>query len=204
MPINYPNGRPFPHFHSNKPQKKKEISYGNRGMSLESDLSHSNEYYRSRKIAVIHKKPTPVQIVKVNYPKRSAAKITEAYYQKASTTDYNGIYKGYYIDFEAKETRNKTSFPLKNFHAHQIEHLKDCHEQGGICFSILSFSRLNRIFVLDAEQLCYYWNNQFEEKGAKSIPLAEIEKNAIEIHYGFAPRIPYLDAVDDMIHRRIK
>lgn len=203
MPINYPNGRPSSHFHSNKPKKKKEIRYGKRGMTLESDLSHSNEYYRANNIAIIHKKPTPVQIVKVNYPKRSAARITEAYYQKASTTDYNGIYKGFYIDFEAKETQNKTSFPLKNFHDHQIEHLKNCRKQGGICFAILYFSSLKRIFVLDIKQLCYYWNSQFDEKGAKSIPLAEIEKKSLEIHYGFAPRIPYLDAVDQMIDRRV-
>lgn len=100
------------------------------GMSLEDEINHSNQYYLSRHIAVIHKKPTPIQLVKVDYPKRSAAVIKEAYFRRPSTTDYNGIYKGYYIDFDAKETRNKRSFPLKNFHEHQIRHMQECVRQG--------------------------------------------------------------------------
>src|SRR5699024_5549086 len=94
---------------------KNKLVFGNRGMTLESDINASNETYLVQNIAVIHKKPVPVQIVSVDYPKRSAARITEAYFGKASTTDYNGVYKGKYIDFEAKETKNKQSFPLKTF-----------------------------------------------------------------------------------------
>ena len=83
-------------------------------------------------------KPTPVQIVQVDYPKRSAAVIKEAYFKQSSTTDYNGVYKGRYIDFEAKETKSRTSFPLQNFHDHQIEHMKQVVAQDGICFVIIS------------------------------------------------------------------
>ena len=96
---------------------KSTINFANRGMSFEAAINETNNYYLSRDIAVIHKKPTPIQIVKVDYPKRSRAKIVEAYFRQASTTDYSGVYKGRYIDFEAKETRQKTSMPLKNFHA---------------------------------------------------------------------------------------
>ena len=76
--------------------KPKEIkwSYGKRGMTLEEDLNDTNQYYLDRGIAVIHKKPTPIQIVNVDYPKRSAAVIKEAYFKQASTTDFNGVYKG--------------------------------------------------------------------------------------------------------------
>ena len=49
-------------------------------------------------MAVIHKKPTPVQIVNVHYPMRSKAVINEAYFRTPSTTDYNGIYNGHYLD----------------------------------------------------------------------------------------------------------
>lgn len=203
MTIRYPNGKLY-HLHDDKKtdkkqQKKKKISYSNRGMSLEDDLNATNEYYLMRKEAVIHKKPIPIQVVNVDYPRRSAAKITEAYYQRASTTDYNGVYKGHYIDFEAKETRNKTSFPLKNFHNHQLAHMQQCHEHGGICFVIIRFSTLNRVFVLDFPLLHKWWDQQFEEKGKKSIPLKAIEKGAVEINYSLSPRLPYLDVIDQMI-----
>src|SRR6476620_418035 len=121
MAIRYPNGKKFitNQTQSTKPKNSNRVStYSNRGMTLEDDINHSNAFYVESGIAVIHKKPTPVQIVDVHYPKRSAAVIKEAYFKQASTTDYNGVYNGHYIDFEAKETKNKTSFPLKNFHDH--------------------------------------------------------------------------------------
>ena len=42
-------------------------------MDFEEAINQSNQYYLLNKQAVVHKKPTPVQIVKVDYPKRSAA-----------------------------------------------------------------------------------------------------------------------------------
>ena len=38
-------------------------------MRFEEAINESNKYYLSRGLAVIHKKPTPIQIVKVDYPK---------------------------------------------------------------------------------------------------------------------------------------
>lgn len=206
MNFNYPNGQPY---RSNRDKikvkkqvEKKKIAYSNRGMTLEEDLNATNERYLASGEAVIHKKPTPIQVVNVDYPKRSAAKITEAYYRRASTTDYNGVYKGYYLDFEAKETKRKQSFPLNNFHEHQIKHMKDCINHGGICFIILRFSFSNRLFVLEAEELFPWWEQQFGSKGRKSIPLASIEKVGFELSYGFSPRIPYLEAVDKIIKKK--
>ena len=149
-------------------------------------------------IAVIHKKPTPIQIVKVDYPKRSKAVIREAYFRQASTTDYNGVYKGYYLDFEAKETRNKTNFPLKNFHEHQIFHLDECLKQQGICFTIIRFASLERYFVTPASFVIRAWR----KKDKSSMTLKEIENNSFEIKSGFRPTLPYLKAVDKFIADR--
>ena len=60
---------------------KKPTQYGSRGMSLEDRINQSNQYYLSHNLAVIHKKPTPIQVVKVDFPRCSAARIIEAYYR---------------------------------------------------------------------------------------------------------------------------
>lgn len=167
-------------------------------MTFEKEIDSSNMYYLSRNVAVIHKKPTPIQIVKVDYPYRQAATIKEAYFKQPSTTDYNGIYKKRYIDFDVKETDNKTSFPLRNFHAHQIKHLKQCFSVGGVCFVLFKFKKLNQIFLLPFEHLLELWDDHLSE-GRKSIPLNFFEKNGIIINYQLNPVIPYLSAVDKLL-----
>ena len=167
-------------------------------MTLEDEINKSNQYYLKNGIAVIHKKPTPIQIVSVDYPKRSAARIKEAYFRKASTTDYNGVYKGKYIDFDAKETKSKTSFPLKNFHKHQVEHMRQCLKQQGICFAIIKFISDQSVYLLKATDLIDYWDKQ-ETVGRKSIPRKVIEKDGFLIAYRINPLLPYLTAVDSFI-----
>lgn len=201
LKINYPNGQPFRYDKDNLNLNKKKESpdYKNRGMSLEKELNITNKQYLINNKAVIHKKPTPIQVVKVDYPKREAAKITEAYYRSSSTTDYNGVYRGYYLDFEAKETNNKTSFPLSNFHEHQIEHMKQSAKHGGICFTIVQFSKLDKIYLVPFDFLYKWWQQQFKTKGRKSIPISAIQKESYLINHGYNPRIPYLEIVDQFI-----
>ncbi|MDX9691454.1 MAG: Holliday junction resolvase RecU, partial [Acholeplasmataceae bacterium] len=168
----------------NYPIKRKALTkttnYANLGMTLESDIEASNTYYLNHKIAVIHKKPTPIQVVNVAYPARNKAKITEAYYKTPSTTDFNGVYKGYYIDFDAKETNSKTSMPLKNVHPHQIEHLMHVESQKGIAFLIVHFKKYNEYFLLPFHVLKRYWDNQKNEvEGRKSIPYETFKHEAI-------------------------
>ncbi|MCD4839320.1 Holliday junction resolvase RecU [Neobacillus sedimentimangrovi] len=201
MIMNYPNGKKFI-----KQEQKINLSiyskdrgiYSNRGMTLEEDLNETNEYYREKNIAVIHKKPTPIQIVHVDYPKRSAAVIKEAYFKLASTTDYNGVYKGRYIDFEAKETKNSTSFPLKNFHEHQISHMEQVLKHGGICFVIIRFSIYDEIYLLEAKHLLSYWD-RMKNGGRKSITKEEIKQNGYFIPLGYQPRIDYIKIIDNFI-----
>ncbi|ULT55447.1 Holliday junction resolvase RecU [Neobacillus drentensis] len=198
MNLNYPNGKKYKPKELPKDNKVKKIkngSYSNRGMTLEEDLNETNEYYRERKIAVIHKKPTPVQIVQVDYPNRSAAVIKEAYFKLASTTDYNGVYKGRYIDFEAKETQNPTSFPLKNFHQHQIQHMEEVMDQGGICFVILRFTKFEQVYLLEARHLLHFWERMMNG-GRKSITKEEIEQKGYHIPLGFQPRIDYIKIIE--------
>ena len=172
------------------------INFANRGMSFEKMINESNNYYLSRGLAVIHKKPTPIQIVKVDYPHRSRAKIVEAYFRQASTTDYSGVYKGHYIDFEAKETRQKKSMPMKNFHSHQIEHMEAVLEQKGICFVLLHFSSLRETYLLPASYLIEFYKI---DKGGKSMPLSYIQEHGYPIEMQQLPSIPYLEIIEQKL-----
>ena len=59
---------------------KKQVNMANKGMDLEEIVNESNEYYLVNDMAVIHKKPIPVQIVHVNYPARNKAGIKWAFF----------------------------------------------------------------------------------------------------------------------------
>ncbi|MGM8211587.1 Holliday junction resolvase RecU [Virgibacillus sp. W0430] len=191
--MRYPNGLRKSSFQN----KRTRESYSNRGMSLEEDINQTNKYYLTTDRAIIHKKPTPVQIVKVHYPKRSAAVITEGYFKQASTTDYNGLYRNKYIDFEAKETKNKTLFPLANIHEHQINHMKSIIAHGGICFMIIRFSLLNETYYLESELLFDSWNKKMNG-GRKSIPYEEIKQHGYLIPWNFNKRVDYLSVIDKL------
>ena len=191
--MRYPNGQEYKPNTSRKSHKSDveiSLSSANRGMNLENEINLSNQYYRDHDICLITKRPTPINIVKVDYSK--GAKITHAYFEEQSTTDYNGVYKSKYIDFEAKNTKSKTSFPLSNIEKHQIIHLRRVIEQGGIAFFIIQFQTLNEVYLLDASFVIDFWENGER----KSIPYEVFKKEGLPIKQGYNPRLYYLDAVD--------
>ena len=179
-----------------KQVNQKNMKKANLGMLLEEMINETNQYYLNNNIAVIHKKPIPIQIVKVNYPSRCEAIITEAYYKTPSTTDYNGIYKGRYIDFEAKETNVATSFSLNNIHAHQVAHLKQITEHGGIGFLIVYFKKLDEVYLLPFDVLNSYWEKKEIER--KSIPYEVFKEKAYLIKINYIPRLDYLKVLDEI------
>lgn len=183
--MNYPNG-------IKKKTTTHYTNYGNRGMDLENDLNITNEYYRNIDRAFIYKKPTPIKIVDVDYHSRKLVTIKEAYFTEPSTTDYNGIYKGKYIDFEAKETKSKTSFALNNIHPHQIKHLKAIYNHGGIAFLIVRFTYLDLTFLLMVDDFFAF----LESNDRKSIPLTYFKEKGYLIKFKLQPRIDYLEIVD--------
>ncbi|AME10094.1 MULTISPECIES: Holliday junction resolvase RecU [Gemella] len=183
--FNYPNKK------NNFVQKTK---YSNRGMELESDINFANKYYLNNNVAVIHKKPIPIQIVEVNYPNRASAMITKAFYKIPSTTDYNGVFNGKYIDFEAKETNSTTSFSLTNIHEHQIIHMKQILKHGGITFIIVRFKKIDRTFLLPFKNFLFFYERAING-GRKSIKLIEFEENGFELSFHYKIRLDYLSII---------
>ena len=164
-------------------------------MTLENDINQTNEYYKLHDIAIIYKKPTPIRVVQVEYPKN---KIKEAYFNEPSTLDYTGIYQGKYLEFDAKETLSKTSFPLSNIHAHQLEHIKKVIHHGGIAYLIVRFSNLNQTFLLLGNDLISFINT--EER--KSIPLEYFKKTGYLIKIKYAPRLDYIKIIDNILKNK--
>ena len=179
-------------YQNKKKSTTKFINYGKRGMNLENDINITNKYYLENNIAIVYKKPTPIKVVKVDYNKRINTVIKEAYYEVPSTTDYNGIYNGKYIDFEAKETKSTTSFALRNIHDHQIKHLIKVLEHGGISFLIIRFTILNKTFFLDTK----YLKDFLTLSKSKSIPLKYIEDNGYIIEEKYYPRVDYIKIIE--------
>ena len=178
---------------------KKDVYYGNRGMNLEYDLNETNHYYLIHDIAIVYKKPTAIVINKVDYKSRNDAIITNARFKIPSTTDYNGIYKGKYIDFEAKETKNKTSFPLSNIHEHQLKHLRSIINHGGIAFIIVRFISYNETYYLSADDLFLFLDNT----DRKSIPYSYFKEKGHIIIDRYNPRVDYISVINKLYFKEV-
>ena len=174
---------------SNKEATLKQLIYKNRGMDLESMLNNSNRHYLNTDKAVIYKKPTPIGVVKVAY-KDNHKIIDRGYFKEQSTLDYNGLYKGKYIDFEAKVTKNRTAFPLSNIHNHQIEHMRKIIKHGGITFIIIMINEI--VYLLPGQTFLDY----IDTHNRKSIAYNFIKENGYEIKYTYSPELDYLKIVD--------
>lgn len=170
-------------------------TYANRGMGLENDINETNKYYIAYDIALIYKKSTPIRITKTNY---ANMRITDGFFESQSTLDYNGVYKGYYIEFDAKETKSKTSFNINNIHNHQIEYIKKVLKHNGIVFLIIRFSLLNKNYILKGKDLIDFINNN----DRKSIPIEYFEKNCSSLEIKYAPRLDYIKQVDKLIEEK--
>ncbi|MGP1413642.1 MAG: Holliday junction resolvase RecU [Bacillales bacterium] len=167
----------------------KQIStYGNRGMALESCINKTNLYYKEKNIALIYKKPTPIKVINTKN-----GRITRAFFLNKSTTDYNGVYKGYYLDFEAKSTRCKTSWSLNNIPKWQIDHFNKVLNQKGIPFIILDFVTLKKIYLLPFENLKDFIKNN----NRKSIPVDYLNNNCYLINRNNDDILDFLNIIDN-------
>lgn len=159
----------------------------NRGMTFEKEINESNEFYKDENIALIYKRPTPIKVIK---SKNSV--ITEAVFEDVSTTDYNGVYKGRYIDFEAKETTSKTSLSLANIQKHQLEHMENVIKNGGISFLFVNFIELDLYYILSSELLLNY----IKENKKKSIPVSYFEEHAYKVKRMLNPPLNYIEYLE--------
>ena len=162
---------------------KKKSTYANRGKRFELFINEKNSYYLMNDIAVIHKKPTPMRII------NRKGGILTAIFAEASTTDFNGVWQGVYLDFDAKQTALNTSFPLKNVGDHQYKHLLSVEKHGGVAFLLVRFSKLDEVYLLPIEILERYWEAA-KQGGRKSIPYDTFGQEAFKVeNYDYLPKL---------------
>jgi recombination protein U len=141
--------------------------HGNRGMGLENMIEATNRSYRHKGLAVVNKRPTPVVIMK----KLAGGRI-EGRLEKCSTVDYDGVYRGRSLQFEAKSTRTNR-LPLSNFHPHQIEHLRKTAAHGAISFVLWEVVPAGLVLYLPADVVIRAWDAQ-SNGGRKSIAYDDV------------------------------
>lgn len=190
--VNYPNGKkgqtPVVET-STKETKSTVFNAANRGMDFEHAVSLSCQYYDDNQIALLSKRPTPIKILKTDY---KHARITDAVFEKQSNTDYNGVYKGRYVDFECKETQSKTSLAFHNIPLHQIKHLKKVITHGGIAFFLIYFKFLNEVYLVDSKVII----EAYESSSRSSITYQDIKTKGYLVPQGYIPRLDFISIVD--------
>lgn len=186
--IKYPNGPSVKK--TGKSNVNDHLNHGNLGMTLEADVTKSALYYLERNIAIFYKKPTPIHVF--NVARDNHFKITEAYFEKKSTTDFNGIYRGKYIDFECKECRTRV-LGMDRIHDHQVNHLKMVAEMGGIAFFIFRFASMDASFIVDISHVL----KRIETKDRRSFTYEEMERIGVLIPYSYNPRMRLCEALDE-------
>jgi recombination protein U len=85
----------------------------NRGMYLEEVINRTINYYISKKIIFIEKRPVPIQILKSVSNNTILGKLLSK-----STVDYFGFYNSKHFEFETKET-SQENFSISQILKHQ-------------------------------------------------------------------------------------
>jgi len=151
-----------------------------KGKDLEKRANRQNILYRKDYRALILKVEVPIIIT------------SKGLIAKQSTVDYTGTLKGgKSIAFDAKETKNKTSFPLSNIEDHQLAYLSFQQKLGGIAFFMIHFKSLykDEVFITPLSVIEKYYN---VEGMRKSIPIKDFKKKwLVNIEN-------YLDKVEEM------
>jgi recombination protein U len=170
---------------------------GKRGMAFENLLEYTNTIYANKGKAVISKRATPMKIIsKTRMPGQHIC-----VFDKKSTVDYDGVYQGHSIQFEAKSTQEKR-FPLDMITKDQVAFLNKAEEQGAICFVLVELRALNTVFLVPNKMLQKYVKDA-QSGGRKSIPLDEMEVYAwlVESKNGYP--LDYLSVVDKLIESEV-
>ncbi|MEW9595782.1 Holliday junction resolvase RecU [Bacillus toyonensis] len=170
------------------------MTLGNRGMAFEMLINLSNEMYQRGGVALINKRPTPVKVIK-----SKGSQVINGFYEAKSTVDYDGVYKGRAIAFEAKSTEKDTRFDLKNIAQHQLDYLEEAEKMGAICFFLIEFSKDKSVFAVPLSIIQSYVRMSHQPKGKKSIPRVDFDIYGYLVEHTERAPVDYLQYIDEAV-----
>ncbi|MEX0134941.1 Holliday junction resolvase RecU [Bacillus nitratireducens] len=168
------------------------MGQGNRGMAFEKLINLSNEMYQREGVALINKRPTPVKV-----SKSAGGRVLNGFYEAKSTVDYDGVYKGRALAFEAKSTQSLTRFDLSNIAQHQLDYLEKAEKMGAICFFLIEFSKDKSVFLVPLSVIQAYVRMSHQPKGKKSIPRADFDIYGYLVDQTERAPVDYLQYIDE-------
>ncbi|PEL63267.1 Holliday junction resolvase RecU [Bacillus wiedmannii] len=170
------------------------MGLGNRGMAFEKLINLSNEMYQREGVALINKRATPVKVLK-----SSGGRVLNGFYEAKSTVDYDGVYKGRAVAFEAKSTQSLTRFDLSNIAQHQLDYLEKAEKMGAVCFFLIEFSKDQTVFLVPASVVQSYVRMSHQPNGKKSISRADFDIYGYLVEQTERAPVDYLQYIDEAV-----
>ncbi|HDR4727310.1 Holliday junction resolvase RecU [Bacillus cereus] len=171
------------------------MGQGNRGMAFEKLINLSNEMYQREGVALINKRATPVKVLK-----SAGGRVLNGFYEAKSTVDYDGVYKGRAVAFEAKSTQSLTRFDLSNIAQHQLDYLEKAEKMGAVCFFLIEFSKDQTVFLVPASVIQSYVRMSHQPNGKKSISRADFDIYGYLVEQTERAPVDYLQYVDEAVN----
>lgn len=166
------------------------VSQANRGQVLEYMLQLSNDQYRARGMALVHKVPTAWVPLRDRFGKVVNAKV-----ETKAAVDFLGVSgQGVPLAFDAKETADDR-WPLRHIENHQAYFLEQWHACGGAAFIVVRFWRRDRTYLVPWPELGDRLN-KWKEGGAASISLDDLRQTRPSIITTARAVLDYLVQVD--------
>ncbi|WP_242243687.1 Holliday junction resolvase RecU [Bacillus cereus group sp. BfR-BA-01309] len=170
------------------------MGLGNRGMAFEKLINLSNEMYQRKGVALINKRATPVKVLK-----SAGGRVLSGFYEAKSTVDYDGVYKGRAVAFEAKSTQSLTRFDLSNIAQHQLDYLEKAEKMGAVCFFLIEFSKDQTVFLVPASVVQSYVRMSHQPNGKKSISRADFDIYGYLVEQTERAPVDYLQYIDEAV-----
>ncbi|QZX49257.1 Holliday junction resolvase RecU [Mycoplasma sp. E35C] len=161
----------------------------NRGMFLETLINNTIKHNELAPKGLIFKRHLPINVYSF-----ANTKVT-GWLKEKTQTDYYGLYKGFFFDFDAKQS-SKLNYSLSNIKTHQLEHLRRIRQHGGLAFILLLIVPKEKFYMIPIKKIDSWLKNQ----ESKTIQYQWIVANSIELELYYPGVIGIFEGLEQWIN----